>query len=234
MNTGYNTNASSSSSTLFPPLNDANSSPALEAISEGGLLWQNVNTFAIPDDNTDKSDTSSTPSPFSSFRFNAQTATVATGAAKTGVECSKEDSTAFNISWGGDDKPPTEVHPEMKEEEEPKPSRPLPKPRGIRRLPEPEPSADGTIDEDTLKRRKNTDAARRSRMKKFMKVDQLETKVNTLQAENAKLTLSNAVLESEKRSLHAKENEYKKRIKYLEDIMTCHGWDFGSSNHDQW
>lgn len=71
-------------------------------------------------------------------------------------------------------------------------------------------------------------------MKKFMKVDQLETKVNALQAENAKLTLNNAVLESEKRSLHAKENEYKKRIKYLEDIMMCNGWDFNNSNYDQW
>jgi hypothetical protein len=74
-------------------------------------------------------------------------------------------------------------------------------------------------------------------MKKFMKVDQLESKVTTLLAENAKLTLSNAVLESEKRSLHAKENEYRKRIKYLEDIMICQGWDFENNYHnssDQW
>lgn len=80
----------------------------------------------------------------------------------------------------------------------------------------------------------NTDAARRSRMKKFLKVDQLETKVNALQAENAKLTLNNAVLESEKRSLHAKENEYKKRIKYLENLMRCNGWDFNTGNHESW
>lgn len=156
MNTGYNTTASSSSSsTLFPPLNDANSSPPLDNISEGGLLWNNVNTFAIPDDTTDKSDTSSISSPFPALRFNSQTSAAAASAASanTGVE-SKEDSTAFNISWGGDDKPPVELHPEEKPVEEPKLSRPLPKPRGIRRLPEPEPSADGTIDEDTLKRRK--------------------------------------------------------------------------------
>lgn len=63
-------------------------------------------------------------------------------------------------------------------------------------------------------------------MKKFMKVDQLETKVASLQAENAKLTLNNAVLESEKRGLYAKENEYKKRIRYLEEVMKCNGWDF--------
>lgn len=150
MNTGYNTTTSSPSSALFPPLNDANSSPPLDSISEGGLLWNNVNTFAIPDDNTDRSDTSSTSSPFPSLRFNSQTTTNTT---TTGVE-NKEDSTAFNISWGGDDKPPTELHPEEKEEEKPKLTRPLPKPRGIRKLPEPEPSADGTIDEDTLKRRK--------------------------------------------------------------------------------
>lgn len=63
-------------------------------------------------------------------------------------------------------------------------------------------------------------------MKKFLKVDQLETKVSTLQAENAKLILNNAVLESEKKTFYAKENEYKKRIKYLEDIMIANGWDF--------
>lgn len=70
-----------------------------------------------------------------------------------------------------------------------------------------------------------------------MKVDQLENQVNALQAENAKLVLNNAVLESEKRSLHAKEIEYKKRIKYLEDIMICQGWDFENNYHvssDQW
>jgi FtsZ-binding cell division protein ZapB len=70
-------------------------------------------------------------------------------------------------------------------------------------------------------------------MKKFMKVDQLENRVASLQAENAKLTLNNAVLESEKRSMYAKENEYKKRIRYLEEVMKCNGWDF-STDHTQW
>lgn len=65
-------------------------------------------------------------------------------------------------------------------------------------------------------------------MKKFLKVDQLETRVATLQAENAKLILSNAVLESEKRSLNAKENEYIKRIRYLEEIIKSNGWDFST------
>ncbi|KAI8990187.1 hypothetical protein BDB01DRAFT_894975 [Pilobolus umbonatus] len=135
------------------------------------------------------------------------------------------DSAVFNISWGGDDTPPTELHP-IKQETHALPKRPLPKPRGIRKLPEPDPAEDGTVDEDTLRRRKNTDAARRSRMKKFMKVDELENKVTILQAENAKLILSKAVLESEKKGLYAKEREYQKRIKYLEDIMRMNGWDF--------
>jgi uncharacterized small protein (DUF1192 family) len=63
-------------------------------------------------------------------------------------------------------------------------------------------------------------------MKKFLKVDQLENRVAALQAENAKLILSNAVLESEKRSLNAKEKEYKKRIRYLEETMMRNGWEF--------
>lgn len=69
----------------------------------------------------------------------------------------KEESGVFNISWGGNDKPPTDIHPKEEKLEEPiKLSRPLPKPRGIRKLPEPEPAPDGTIDQDTLKRRKVT------------------------------------------------------------------------------
>lgn len=63
-------------------------------------------------------------------------------------------------------------------------------------------------------------------MKKFLKVDQLENRVAALQAENAKLILSNAVLESEKRSLNAKEKEYKRRIRYLEETMMRNGWEF--------
>ncbi|KAG0167941.1 hypothetical protein DFQ28_006236 [Apophysomyces sp. BC1034] len=126
-------------------------------------------------------------------------------------------STSFNISWGGNDRPPTEVHPD--EDMPMMTSKPLPKPRGVRRLPEPEPAEDGTIDEDVLKRRKNTRAARRSRLKKFLNVQNLEGRVSHLQSENAKLVLNNAVLESEKKSFLAKEIEYKKRIKQLENLI---------------
>ncbi|KAG2226609.1 hypothetical protein INT45_005095 [Circinella minor] len=126
-------------------------------------------------------------------------------------------SGVFNISWGGsDDKPPAELHLEHSQESELVSRRPLPKPRGVKRLPEPEPAEDGTVDEDTLRRRRNTYAARRSRLKKFLKIENLENRVNQLQTENAKLVLNNALLESEKRGWVAKEAEYKKRIKLLE------------------
>ncbi|KAI8061256.1 hypothetical protein BDF21DRAFT_497204 [Thamnidium elegans] len=212
------------SNTGFTPTNQSNNLfPPLDSSSDNQpLLWNNVNTFTMRDD----SECSSSPP-------NAGYAVYPLVDNNNNNNTKAEDPTVFNISWGGDDKPPCELHPEKEIEEPVKLSRPLPKPRGIRKLPEPEPSEDGTIDEDTLKRRKNTDAARRSRMKKFMKVDQLENRVASLQAENAKLTLNNAVLESEKRSLYAKENEYKKRIRYLEEVMKCNGWDF-STDHTQW
>lgn len=64
------------------------------------------------------------------------------------------NAAVFNISWGGsEDKPPAELC--SPDQEVPALSRrPPPKPRGIRRLPEPEPAEDGSIDENTLKRRK--------------------------------------------------------------------------------
>ncbi|KAG1467134.1 hypothetical protein G6F55_000013 [Rhizopus delemar] len=189
------------------------------------LLWNNVNTLAIP--GSEEETATASPSPSLSKLIYDQEKQLNEGIAVNATQYSNipaHDSSAFNISWGGNDKPPAELHPEEKQEPEIKLSRPLPKPRGIRKLPEPEPSEDGTIDEDVLKRRKNTDAARRSRLKKLLKVDQLETKVAALQAENAKLILNNAVLESEKKSLYAKEVEYKKRINYLEEVMKRHGW----------
>lgn len=120
-------------SSLFPPLATESHSP------ENRLLW-NVNTFGLHNE----SETSASP-PNTEFPMYPPPQAPST------TENKQEDSTAFNISWGGDDKPPTELHPEK---ETPTLSRPLPKPRGIRRLPEPEPLEDGTIDEYTLKRRK--------------------------------------------------------------------------------
>jgi hypothetical protein len=130
------------SNTDFTPTNHSNNLfPPLDPSSDDQpILWNNVNTFTMRDD----SECSSSPPKlgypaYSSLDSNTNKA---------------EDPTVFNISWGGDDKPPCELHPEKEIEEPVKLSRPLPKPRGIRKLPEPEPSEDGTIDEDTLKRRK--------------------------------------------------------------------------------
>jgi hypothetical protein len=130
-NTGFTpTNTSSS---LFPPLTSETNTLG----DNQRLLW-NVNNFG----NESESSGSPPNNEFPTYPVDKYPADKA------------EDSTSFNISWGGDDKPPTELHP-IKELESPmKLSRPLPKPRGIRKLPEPEPSEDGTIDEYTLKRRK--------------------------------------------------------------------------------
>ncbi|KAI8079996.1 uncharacterized protein BX664DRAFT_388944 [Halteromyces radiatus] len=215
-------------------------------------LWNNVDTLSMPE-NTKSSpistsllstpmtssatlpSTSTTPTTSSHSSFiptsNYSTATIGTHnitsneshISTTTTTSPSEDNSAFNISWGGgQDRPPSALHP--KQPMPPVlPSKPLPKPRGIRKLPEPEPSEDGTLDEDTLKRRKNTTAARKSRLKKLMHIENLEHQIQQFQAENSQLVLNNAMLESEKKSLLAKEQEYKKRIKYLEDIvrMSC-------------
>lgn len=59
-------------------------------------------------------------------------------------------------------------------------------------------------------------------MKKFLKIEYLENRVNQLQTENAKLVLNNALLESEKRGWAAKEAEYIRRLKLLEESSQCH------------
>lgn len=148
MNTDFNTN---NSEVLFPSLLDDSSADSPIMSGEGGLLWNNVNTFAIPDDQETRFQELESTSILPSLRFKNDINDYDEGSQDMGT---KDDSTAFNISWGGNDKPPAEIHPEKEEEEPIKPSRPLPKPRGIRKLPEPEPAPDGTIDQDTLKRRK--------------------------------------------------------------------------------
>ena len=72
-----------------------------------------------------------------------------------------------------------------------------------------------SIDEDqpqdlvALKRQRNTDAARRSRQRKALKMDSLEKRVMDLEAENERLRLRAAVAESERANIEAKE---KKRV----------------------
>lgn len=74
-------------------------------------------------------------------------------------------------------------------------------------------------DEAAIKRQKNTDAARRSRLKKVMKMEALEKRVNELERMNAQLLLRVAVLDSEKSHLQTKEATHEARIKTLESQL---------------
>lgn len=77
-------------------------------------------------------------------------------------------------------------------------------------------SSDDLLDEAALKRQKNTDAARRSRLRKVQKMETLEKRVAELEKMNASLLMRVAVLDSEKTNLKAKESSYEDRIKVLE------------------
>ncbi|KAF9347002.1 hypothetical protein BGX26_001476 [Mortierella sp. AD094] len=78
--------------------------------------------------------------------------------------------------------------------------------------------------EETLaKRAKNTDAARRSRLKKMVKLEGLEAKVTDLEATNHRLNTRVAVLETEKNGFLIKEAGQNARIAQLEaKIMEAH------------
>ena len=71
-------------------------------------------------------------------------------------------------------------------------------------------------DEVVLKRAKNTDAARRSRLKKLMRLESLEGKVSELESTNNRLTMKVAILETEKNAHLVKEAEQSARIAQLE------------------
>lgn len=83
-----------------------------------------------------------------------------------------------------------------------------------RRLTEVAPVVDQ--DEIALKRQKNTDAARRSRLKKLVKMEHLEERVADLEADNHRLNTRIAVLESEKAGLTSKDISMENRIRVLE------------------
>ncbi|CAM0141552.1 hypothetical protein VKS41_003732 [Umbelopsis sp. WA50703] len=80
-------------------------------------------------------------------------------------------------------------------------------------------SVDGDMDEVSIKRQKNTDAARRSRLKKVMRMESLETRVAELERLNSQLLLRSAVLDSEKTGLEAKAVAYEQRIHSLEQQL---------------
>ncbi|KAG0285559.1 hypothetical protein BGZ96_010204 [Linnemannia gamsii] len=71
-------------------------------------------------------------------------------------------------------------------------------------------------DEVIAKRAKNTDAARRSRLKKIVKLEGLEAKVSELEADKTRLTMRVAVLETEKTAHLVREAEQNARIAQLE------------------
>lgn len=75
-------------------------------------------------------------------------------------------------------------------------------------------------DEAAIKRQKNTDAARRSRLKKVLKMEALERRVAELEKANSALLLRVAVLDSEKTNLVNKEATYEQRIKMLESQLS--------------
>ncbi|KAK3821104.1 MAG: hypothetical protein J3Q66DRAFT_147813 [Benniella sp.] len=77
-------------------------------------------------------------------------------------------------------------------------------------------SAEEEAEEIVAKRAKNTDAARRSRLKKLIKLEGLEAKVSDLEAANNALNMKIAILETEKNGFIAKDAEQTARIAQLE------------------
>ncbi|KAG0332368.1 hypothetical protein BG004_001292 [Podila humilis] len=77
-------------------------------------------------------------------------------------------------------------------------------------------SVEEEAEEVVAKRAKNTDAARRSRLKKLIRLEGLEAKVSDLEMSNNKLTLKVAILETEKNNFISKEAEHNQRIAHLE------------------
>ncbi|KAI1314562.1 hypothetical protein EDD11_001991 [Mortierella claussenii] len=71
-------------------------------------------------------------------------------------------------------------------------------------------------EEVIAKRAKNTDAARRSRLKKLARLETLESKVSELEANNNRLTMKVAILETEKNGHLVKDAEQSTRIAQLE------------------
>lgn len=72
------------------------------------------------------------------------------------------------------------------------------------------------VDQIALKRMRNTDAARRSRLKKVARMEQLETQVSELESDRSQLTTRIAVLETQKHALLSQDLENQARIRALE------------------
>ncbi|KAG0323705.1 hypothetical protein BG004_003624 [Podila humilis] len=77
-------------------------------------------------------------------------------------------------------------------------------------------SPEEKMEEVVAKRAKNTDAARRSRLKKLIRLEGLEAKVSDLETTNTDLGMKIAILETEKIGFMSKEAEQLARIEQLE------------------
>ncbi|KAJ1961431.1 hypothetical protein GGI12_003255 [Dipsacomyces acuminosporus] len=73
-------------------------------------------------------------------------------------------------------------------------------------------SEDGSLDAAALKRRKNTDAARRSRMRKILRIETLEGRVTDLESENSRLLQLVAKLEAEKAAAAQRLKQYEAQL----------------------
>ncbi|KAI9493770.1 hypothetical protein BDB00DRAFT_872013 [Zychaea mexicana] len=74
----------------------------------------------------------------------------------------------------------------------------------------------GTQHPVTLKRQRNTDAARRSRLRKCQRMDSLETRMRNLELANEHLRLRAAVLESERKATLHRHKRSEERIMELD------------------
>ncbi|KAJ1797153.1 hypothetical protein LPJ59_003314 [Coemansia sp. RSA 2399] len=78
--------------------------------------------------------------------------------------------------------------------------------------------ADADADEQSLdavaalKRKKNTDAARRSRMRKILRIETLETRVSELETENSNLSQLVADMEAERAVMAQRMEEYERHL----------------------
>ncbi|KAG4087241.1 hypothetical protein H8356DRAFT_1058890 [Neocallimastix lanati (nom. inval.)] len=70
-----------------------------------------------------------------------------------------------------------------------------------------------------IKRKKNTEAARRSRMRKMLRMENLEKYVKQLESENNSLTMKIAVLEGSKPEWNEKESKLRDKIRKLERAL---------------
>jgi len=98
----------------------------------------------------------------------------------------------------------------------------MPPPQKKRAPPTPAASTEGTtpiLDERSLKRQRNTEAARKSRARKVARLQGLAQRVEELEKENQKQHTRIAVLENEKEGWMQREREHQAKIEWLERTL---------------